>query len=167
MYPVNTKLLLIGTDPSPIVLSTGEVMFTATNLSTVEAAIRKPTAVVIVSTYSSSHFVQKALNSTGQRLQLSIFDEVHRVCGSAEPSAFNAILLAPPAGSRIFLTATPTYDTPLRMDNTDVFGRCCVPFASIFAKASRWVTSMIFAVEVVRREYRQHGVDGTKGVRRR
>lgn len=120
--PANTTLLLIGSDPSPIMLPTGDVIFMTTNLEAIEATIRAPSVVVIISTYLSSHLVQKALQSTGQSLQLSIYDEAHRVCGSAEPSAFNAMLLTPPNGNRVFLTATPTYDTPLRMDNTELFG---------------------------------------------
>ncbi|EPY23604.1 helicase-like protein [Strigomonas culicis] len=74
---------------------------------------------VVLSTYHSSPLLKEL-----QVFSFIIFDECHRVCGSSEVTAFNTILLQPPQFNekRLFLTATPTYDTPLKMSNEALFG---------------------------------------------
>lgn len=115
--PKSVGMLLIGSDPNPIILVDGTTVCMTTDPQKIREVIQGAASLVVVSTYHSSPLLE-ALNV----FDLIIFDECHRVCGSVEKTAFNAILLSPPRGKRLFLTATPTYDTPLRMNNQDLFG---------------------------------------------
>jgi superfamily II DNA or RNA helicase len=73
---------------------------------------------VIVSTYQSSDLVPADF------ADLVVFDEAHRVCGPVGPRAFNHHALSPkPEGQhRLFMTATPAYETPLSMADRSTFG---------------------------------------------
>lgn len=114
----DVPLVLVGSDPSPVVLDDTTTLFMTTNLDFLTEMVLKNEKVVVVSTYNSSPLLQ-SLNI----FELTVFDECHRVCGSANITAFNTILKLPsPHGKRLFLTATPTYDTPVKMSDASLFG---------------------------------------------
>ncbi|GET90995.1 helicase-like protein [Leishmania tarentolae] len=113
----DTQLLLIGSDPLPVMLSGDKCQLMTTNPDVIRQTILGNPKVVVVSTYHSSPLL-KELNI----FQLTVFDECHRVCGSAADTAFNTVLKLPLHGQRLFLTATPTYDTPIKMSDTGYFG---------------------------------------------
>jgi superfamily II DNA or RNA helicase len=119
--PQGMNLLLIGSDPTGVHLPNESVTHMTTDIHEIETAVENA-PVLAICTYASSHLLQQVLDVNRRFLDLTVFDEAHRVCGKATPSAFNTMLLAPPAGKRVFLTATPTYDTPIRMDNAELFG---------------------------------------------
>lgn len=111
-------LLLVGSDPTPVDLGDDEsspVMTTDPVL--IRERVLASQRIVVISTYHSSPLLE-SLNVFG----LTVFDECHRVCGSCDKTAFNTILSLPRQGKRLFLTATPTYDTPLKMSNKQLFG---------------------------------------------
>ncbi|EPY39939.1 helicase [Angomonas deanei] len=113
----DVPMLLIGSDSTPLVLDRDSILVMATDPLLIRGAIANHQKLVVVSTYHSSHL----LKNLG-RFALTVFDECHRVCGSRDETAFNTLLLQPPTGKRLFMTATPTYDTPLKMNEADVFG---------------------------------------------
>ncbi|KAG5497482.1 hypothetical protein JKF63_03745 [Porcisia hertigi] len=112
-----TPLLIIGSDPLPVVLSGNHCQSMTTNPDVIRETILGNPKLVVISTYHSSPLL-KDLNI----FQLTVFDECHRVCGSTDDTAFNTILKLPLHGQRLFLTATPTYDTPIKMSDTSYFG---------------------------------------------
>lgn len=69
----------------------------------------------VISTYQSSALLEDDYD-------LTIFDECHRVCGGSEVRPFTHVLLNHLQGRRLFLTATPRYDTPLSMSDRKLFG---------------------------------------------
>ncbi|CAG9579155.1 helicase-like protein [Leishmania major strain Friedlin] len=113
----DAPLLLIGSDPLPVVLRGNNCQSMTTNPDVIRETILGNPKVVVVSTYHSSPLL-KELNI----FQLTVFDECHRVCGSDADTAFNTVLKLPLHGQRLFLTATPTYDTPIKMSDTGYFG---------------------------------------------
>ncbi|KAG5471236.1 hypothetical protein LSCM1_01309 [Leishmania martiniquensis] len=113
----DTPLLLIGSDPLPVVLRGNRSESMTTNPDLIRETILGNPKLVVLCTYHSSPLL-KELNI----FQLTIFDECHRVCGSADDTAFNTILKLPLHGQRLFLTATPTYDTPIKMSDSGYFG---------------------------------------------
>ena len=126
-----TPVLLVGSDQKEVALGplsatmttdAGEIArffaaaadFTATNDT---AAQGQPRRVLVVSTYQSSHLVRD------YPFALTVFDEAHRVCGGAALRCFNAALLAPPTGRRLFMTATPAYEPQaITMKDRGLFG---------------------------------------------
>ncbi|CAJ1031227.1 T5orf172 domain/Type III restriction enzyme, res subunit/DEAD/DEAH box helicase/Helicase conserved C-terminal domain containing protein, putative [Leishmania lindenbergi] len=113
----DTPLLIIGSDPLPVMLCGNQSQSMTTNPVVIRETVLGNPKVVVLSTYHSSPLL-KELNI----FQLTVFDECHRVCGSATDTAFNTILKLPLHGQRLFLTATPTYDTPIKMSDNDYFG---------------------------------------------
>lgn len=115
-------MLLVGSDPHPVLLGpdVSETRTMTTNPEVIRAFLLQHAHSIIVCTYHSSPL----LECLTDRFALTVFDECHRVCGSTEKTTFNAILLRPSskANKRLFLTATPTYDTPIRMSNEALFG---------------------------------------------
>ncbi|KAG5496845.1 hypothetical protein GH5_01350 [Leishmania sp. Ghana 2012 LV757] len=113
----DTPLLLIGSDPLPVLLSGNRSESMTTDPNVVRETILGHPKLLVLCTYHSSPLL-KELNI----FQLTVFDECHRVCGSVADTAFNTMLKLPLHGQRLFLTATPTYDTPLKMSDTNYFG---------------------------------------------
>jgi superfamily II DNA or RNA helicase len=122
----NRPLLLLGSDLRAVQLSQDQRMYMSMSAEEVRqfltAADNAPPgtpAPIILSTYQSSHHVDRDIHPS-----LTIFDEVHRTCGSIMPSAFNDVLMRPavPGARRMFMTATPSYDTPVSMSDTNLFG---------------------------------------------
>nr|CCC94274.1 putative helicase-like protein [Trypanosoma congolense IL3000] len=110
--------LLIGSHPGSILLGDDRMCTMTTDAELIRNTIHSRTeGLVVISTYQSSHIV-----SDVTAFDLTVFDECHRVCGSEAETNFNSVLLKPRCGHRLFLTATPAYDTPLRMSNTQLFG---------------------------------------------
>ncbi|CCW65814.1 unnamed protein product [Phytomonas sp. EM1] len=112
-----TPLLLIGSDPNPIFLESDYSVTMTTDPALIHETVRRNERIVVFSTYHSSPLLEQM-----NVFALTVFDECHRVCGSSDKTPFNTILHLPPSGRRLFLTATPTYDTPLRMNNENLFG---------------------------------------------
>lgn len=113
----DTALLLIGSDSVPVILDGGRSQPMTTDPSVICETVLGNPKLVVISTYHSSPLL-RSLNI----FQLTVFDECHRVCGSACDTAFNSMLKLPQHGRRLFLTATPTYDTPIKMSDTALFG---------------------------------------------
>ncbi|KPA74015.1 helicase-like protein [Leptomonas pyrrhocoris] len=113
----DTPLLLIGSDPVPVILDGGRSQPMTTDPNVIRETVLGNPKLVVVSTYHSSPLL-KSVNV----FQLTVFDECHRVCGSAADTAFNSMLKLPLHGRRLFLTATPTYDTPIKMSDRAYFG---------------------------------------------
>ncbi|KPI90361.1 helicase-like protein [Leptomonas seymouri] len=113
----DTPLLLIGSDTVPVILDGGYSRLMTTDISVIRETVLGSPKLVVISTYHSSPLL-KDLNI----FQLTVFDECHRVCGSVADTAFNSMLKLPPHGRRLFLTATPTYDTPIKMSDATYFG---------------------------------------------
>ncbi|KEG14159.1 helicase-like protein [Trypanosoma grayi] len=112
------KYLLIGSCAVSLSLDDGRVVTMTTDAEVIKNTINTSTsAMIVISTYQSSHIVSKMKGFT-----LTVFDECHRVCGNASLTNFNSVLMQPISGKRLFLTATPAYDTPIKMDNTHLFG---------------------------------------------
>ncbi|CCW71644.1 unnamed protein product [Phytomonas sp. Hart1] len=112
-----TPLLLIGSDPNPVFLDSSYSVTMTTDSVLIHDMIRKNERIAVFPTYHSSPLLE-LMNV----FALTVFDECHRVCGSADKTSFNTILHLPPSGLRLFLTAISTYDTPLRMSNEKLFG---------------------------------------------
>lgn len=119
--PTDVKLLLIGSDKDPLLIDGHGTLHMTTVPSTVHSFLSASPRCIILSTYISSKLVVDAMQKLNN-WQLTVFDEAHRVCGRVDVAAFNYALLAPQHGNRLFLTATPTYDTPIRMDEKKLFG---------------------------------------------
>lgn len=113
----NITFLLIGSDSTPLQLDNNVSISMTTNVQIIDEFLRCNHNLIVLSTYHSSPMVA-AFNV----FDITIFDECHRVCGSLEASTFNTILRSPQHGSRLFLTATPTYDTPISMSDKNLFG---------------------------------------------
>lgn len=114
---MDVKFLLIGSHPEPVFCGSSSLHMTTDPL-VIESATSSAHRLLIVSTYHSSAL----LSDIHQLCTLVVFDECHRVCGSAESTSFNRILKLPKVGDRLFLTATPTYDTPIKMSDESIFG---------------------------------------------
>jgi superfamily II DNA or RNA helicase len=80
---------------------------------------RPSSAVLLLSTYQSSVIVPPEVTA-----DMVVFDECHRTCGSTRPGPFNHWLFAPPTPGqrRLFMTATPSYDTAVSMADRGLFG---------------------------------------------
>ncbi|KAF8305851.1 putative helicase-like protein [Trypanosoma cruzi] len=112
------KYLLIGSYTTSVSLGDGNSLMMTTDEGVIENVFKGSSSqMVVISTYQSSHIVSKL-----SVFDLTVFDECHRVCGSASITNFNNVLFQPLSGNRLFLTATPAYDTPIKMDNTHLFG---------------------------------------------
>lgn len=112
--------LLVGSDAAPVLLRGGSAVM-STDAAAVRAFLaegtRKGTGRLVLSTYQSSPLVP-----TGG-FGLVVFDEAHRVCGGRGARPFNHFALASQQGRRLFLTATPAYDTAgLTMREAAIFG---------------------------------------------
>lgn len=131
----SVPILLIGSDTNPVLLggagwsddaSVGShsPAWKSATMTTDPTIIRDfllhNSHGLVISTYHSSPLLEPLINM----FSLSVFDECHRVCGSSDKTSFNTVLLLPPGPhrKRLFLTATPTYDTPIRMSNEQLFG---------------------------------------------
>ncbi|KAH9589069.1 Helicase/UvrB [Trypanosoma melophagium] len=114
----NVKYLLIGSYTGSVSLEDDLTLTMTTDAEEILRTINNSSLqVVVISTYQSSYIV-----STIKKFSLVVFDECHRVCGSTSLTNFNSVLLQSRSGKRLFLTATPAYDTPIKMDNTHLFG---------------------------------------------
>eukprot|EP00796_Vickermania_ingenoplastis_P010900 gene10900-7558_t len=116
---MGVRFLLVGSHPEPVWCNPTTSLSMTTDPRTIQEAIQVSTEpVIIISTYHSSAL----LVQTHKSAALVVFDECHRVCGSANLTPFNTILKLPRSGARLFLTATPTYDTPIKMNDEKLFG---------------------------------------------
>ena len=133
-YDTNSSIdfLLIGSDTKGVVIKQKEHRM-LTDKDAVKAFLGKDDRIkIVVCTYQSSEIVSSF------NYALTIFDECHRVCGASsktdnitdeeEVRAFAKILLSPPSGARLFMTATPVYSEgktvsqQVTMSNRDLFG---------------------------------------------
>jgi superfamily II DNA or RNA helicase len=119
-YGFREPVLLVGSDPRAVLLTGGRALDMTTEAAAIRAFLAGGGARLVVCTYQSSPLVP------ADAFVLTVFDECHRVCGDAAPRPFNHTLLAPPAGARLFMTATPAYDPPaegvLSMRDRERFG---------------------------------------------
>ena len=116
-YGLTMNVLLVGSDrtPLPDLSPLTPVAPQTTDPGQIRAAIAGSESLLVVSTYQSSHLVPDSFD-------LTIFDECHRVCGSTEPRPYTDVLTGNKRGKRLFMTATPRYDTSLSMKNRSIFG---------------------------------------------
>lgn len=112
------RFLLIGSEADPVLCSFTSAFSMTTDPHIINSVASEDKPLIIISTYHSSGL----LTEIHSRSALVVFDECHRVCGSSEPTAFNTLLRLPQSGARLFMTATPTYDTPVKMNDESVFG---------------------------------------------
>jgi superfamily II DNA or RNA helicase len=120
-YGYRGALLLVGSDPRPVKLPGGRETKMTTDPATIGEFCKRESkdgqTRLVISTYQSS-----GLLPTGA-FALTVFDEAHRVCGGAAVRPFNTFLLAPQAGARLFMTATPAYEkTAISMKDKERFG---------------------------------------------
>lgn len=113
----DVKFLVIGSHPDPIICDSTILRMT-TDPTEINAVVKESGPLVILSTYHSSGL----LKDIHSKCSFIVFDECHRVCGSTDITPFNVLLLLPQTCPRLFLTATPTYDTPIKMSNEKLFG---------------------------------------------
>ncbi len=130
-YGCAAPLLLVGSDPRPVVLGAPapggaprELAMT-TEPAEVRAFLAPGGPRVVLSTYQSS--AQALAGAQDVAFRLTVFDEAHRVCGGRAARPFNAVVLAPRGdGARLFMTATPAYDPPgpavITMKDRELFG---------------------------------------------
>jgi len=145
----SVDFLLIGSDSKGVVINQKEHRM-VTDEAAVRAFLEKGDRIkIVVCTYQSSEVVSPF------NFALTIFDECHRVCGASnktttgggqalvdgsdpipeleeEVRAFAKILLSPPTGARLFMTATPVYSedkkaanlakNQVTMSNRELFG---------------------------------------------
>ena len=118
-YGLGAPVLLVGSDPHPVALG-GRSEAMTTDPGAVGAFVGARGARLVVCTYQSSPLLPPGA------FALTVFDEAHRTCGGDAPRPFNHAVLAPRAGARLFMTATPAYDPPSRapitMKDRAVFG---------------------------------------------
>lgn len=112
------RFVLIGSHPDPVFLSPSSVTPMTTDVQYIKDITLRDENILVISTYHSSSL----LKEVHARSSLVVFDECHRICGSSEATLFNALLQTPSCGARLFMTATPTYDTPIKMNNEKYFG---------------------------------------------
>lgn len=105
-YGFADPILLVGSDPREVPLADGRALLMTTEPAVIRAFVAAAGRRLVVSTYQSSPLVP------ADAFALTVFDECHRVCGGAAPRPFNHHVLAPRAGARLFMTATPAYDPP-------------------------------------------------------
>eukprot|EP00759_Apiculatamorpha_spiralis_P047343 PhF_6_TR43101/c0_g1_i5/m.65848 len=127
-------IMLVGSEKLTVpVLFQGKeqhVLTMSTDLDTIAKFLDRstddgqtPFPCVVLSTYQSSPLLVPHLS----KFKLAIFDECHRVCGKLNASTFNTILHAKVHEDsvqqhRLFMTATPAYDTPISMHQKELFG---------------------------------------------
>lgn len=109
------RLLLVGSDPRPIVGAKGAIGSMTTEPALIAAALEGEASLLAISTYQSSELLPDGFD-------LVVFDEAHRVCGGRKPRPFSHVLLTHSRGDRLFMTATPQYDSPLSMKDRKMFG---------------------------------------------
>lgn len=114
----NVTFFLVGSHPEPVFCSFSTSLTMTTDMRQIEEITSKKENILVISTYHSSSLLKNVHNQSS----LVVFDECHRVCGSCDATLFNALLQTPRCGARLFMTATPTYDTPLKMSNEEYFG---------------------------------------------
>jgi superfamily II DNA or RNA helicase len=120
-YGFEDPILLVGSDPRPVPLGAGrpDAVMT-TDPAVIRAFLAARGRRLLISTYQSSPLVPT------DAFALTVFDEAHRVCGGRAPRPFNAFVLAPRVGARLFMTATPAYEPPGRavitMKDRETFG---------------------------------------------
>lgn len=114
----NVTFLLVGSHPDPVLCNSSTALTMTTDRRQIEEITSKNKNILVISTYHSSSLLKDVHNQSS----LVVFDECHRVCGSCDRTLFNTLLQAPRCGARLFMTATPTYDTPLKMNNEEYFG---------------------------------------------
>jgi superfamily II DNA or RNA helicase len=167
--PSGCELLLLGSDPRTV-RTAAQQRGGACNMTTDPAVVERYLSrcrqsghpLIILSTYNSSGLVAGI-----PHVGLTVFDEAHRVCGSVEPSCFNKILYSPPTGHRLFMTATPTFDTPISMDNRALFGGVAYRYYLRTGINNKYVNN--FAVRIVladahkARQMEQRRSGGPKG----
>jgi len=112
------EFLLVGSDPRPVALGPGipQVSMT-TDSEAIGSALSGPPRLVVC-TYQSSPLLPDVFTH-------QVFDEAHRITGSADPERpFAAVLLnhKAPRG-RLFVTATPSNEPkPVTMKDATLFG---------------------------------------------
>ena len=112
-------MLLVGSDTRPVPIqgrgATHDLLMT-TDSEQVRAFLRGGGPRLVISTYQSSPQIPT------DAFALMVFDESHRICGGRAPRPFNHMLLAPPKGARLFMTATPAYEGAISMKDRALFG---------------------------------------------
>jgi predicted helicase len=117
---------------------------------------------IIFSTYQSSQKIQKAVENTGHRFELGIFDEAHKTTGRAKPERNYSIALKDkriPIIKRAFFTATPrrykvrkgevTNEEFFSMDKVKDYGCPVVTYNYKLARDDKWVTPFEIYVSVI------------------
>jgi superfamily II DNA or RNA helicase len=105
--------LLVGSDPRPVPVATDGPLLMTTDPERIAASAAR----VVVATYQSSAL------TLGLEFALRVFDECHRVCGSAGARPFSAVHLADAPGRRLYMTATPAYEpAAVTMKDRAAFG---------------------------------------------
>jgi superfamily II DNA or RNA helicase len=120
-YGFTEPMLLVGSDPRPVAMPGGarELAMT-TDPAVIRAFVAERGRRLVISTYQSSPLLPTDV------FALAVLDEAHRVSGGKAPRPFNHFVLAPRVGARLFMTATPAYDLPVKtsisMRDTSLFG---------------------------------------------
>lgn len=112
-YGFAEPVLLVGSDTRPVPLPGGRTLAMTTDPAVVRAFIGERGRRLVISTYQSSP--QVPTDTFG----LTIYDEAHRVCGGAAPRPFSHHVAAPRVGARLFMTATPAYDSSIKITMKD------------------------------------------------
>lgn len=119
-YGFTEPILLVGSDPRPVALPTGRELTMTTDPAVARAFVAEPGRRLVISTYQSSPQLPTDV------FALTVFDEAHRTAGGKAPRPFNHFVLAPRVGARLFMTATPAYDLPVKtsvsMRDASLFG---------------------------------------------
>jgi superfamily II DNA or RNA helicase len=131
-YGFAEPILLVGSDPRPVALpappagtagaapAASRELTMTTDPAVVRAFVAERGRRLVISTYQSSPQLPTDV------FTLTIFDEAHRVSGGKAPRPFNHFILAPRVGARLFMTATPAYDLPVKtsisMRDASLFG---------------------------------------------
>ncbi len=117
------QLLLVGSDTRPLkpfrsFRQVGQQTTCPELIAAAVAAAGPDQPLVVVSTYQSSPLLPDSFD-------LIVFDEAHRTCGGTAPRPFNHALLTFQTGRRLYMTATPRYETGadvVSMKNRELFG---------------------------------------------
>jgi superfamily II DNA or RNA helicase len=118
------RILIVGSDERPIPglralhpcrgqeVAAGT---TETEFIRAECARDAGPPLIVVSTYQSSPLLDDVFD-------LTVFDECHRLCGDRRARPSTHALLVFERGDRLYITATPCYDTTLSMKDRALFG---------------------------------------------
>jgi superfamily II DNA or RNA helicase len=103
-YGISGEILLVGSQQRPVNTHGGPLTMTTDSVA-IRAFLAGPGPRIVLSTYQSSPQIPT------NAFDLTIFDEAHRTCGGIAARPFNHFIKSPRVGARLFMTATPGYDT--------------------------------------------------------